>query len=392
MRFDFTPEEQRFRDDLASFLNGALPPGWIGPADESRDDHWQLYIDVRRGLADRGWLTVGWPKQYGGKGVFPITSTIFAEQMAYHRAPGNDRFGTRMIGPTLIRFGTEDQKRRFLPPIARGEVQWCQGYSEPDSGSDLASIRTRAVQDGHDFIITGSKIWSTLAHRADWMFLLARTDPDAPRHKGITMFLCDVHSPGVSVKPILNMAGYHSFNEVRFDSVRVPRSQVVGGLNNGWSTGLALLNFERSGIDYIGWASRTLDDIVHYARSAPDPDSSSLIYDPLFSAQLVDLRVEVESARLLTYEAAWQQGKGEASPTAASISKLAASEVNQRVHDFAVEMLGMYGPLAPGSDLAAFEGTLLKLRLFYTSGTILAGSNEIQRNIIAARGLNLPRK
>ncbi len=391
MRFEFTPEEQAFRSELAALLDDVLPQGWIGPADESKDRDWRIYVDVRRALAERGWLTMPWPVEYGGSDASRITSLIFSEEIAYRRAPGHDRFGTRMIGPTLIRHGTEAQKERFLPPIAKGMVQWCQGYSEPDTGSDLASLQTRAVEEGDYFVITGTKIWSTLAHRGDWMFLLARTDPEAPRHNGITLFLCDMSTPGVTVKPIINMAGYHSFNEVHFDGVRVPRENIVGGLNNGWRTGMALLNFERSGIDYVAWARRTLDDITGYAATAEGPDGGRLIDDPVVSARLAELSVEIDAARLMTYEVAWLQGKGEVPSVEPSMSKLSATEVNQRVHDFAVELLGMYGPLVPGSPLAEFEGTLLKLRLFYTSGPILSGTNEIQRNIIATRGLGLPR-
>ena len=392
MRFDFTPEERAFRSDLAALLDGVLPNDWIGPADESKDDDWQLYVDVRSALAERGWLTLPWPVEHGGAGASPITSLIFSEEMAYRRAPGHDRFGTRMIGPTLIRLGTEEQKTRFLSPIAKGQVQWCQGYSEPDTGSDLASLQTRAVEDGDDFIITGTKIWSTLAHRGDWMFMLARTDPDAPKHRGITFFLCDMSTPGVTVKPIINMAGYHSFNEVHFDGVRVPKENIVGGLNNGWRTGMSLLNFERSGIDYVAWARRTLDDLTGYATTAGALDGGRLIDDPVVTARFAELSVEIDAARLMTYEVAWLQGRGEAPSVEPAMSKLTATEVNQRVHDFAIELLGIYGPLAPGSPLAEFEGTLLKLRLFYTSGPILSGTNEIQRNIIATRGLGLPRE
>ena len=392
MRFDFTPEERAFRSDLTALLDDVLPDGWVGPADESKDHDWRLYVDVRRALAERGWLTLPWPVEHGGAGASPITSLIFSEEMAYRRAPGHDRFGTRMIGPTLIRLGTEEQKKRFLPPIANGQVQWCQGYSEPDTGSDLASLNTRAVEDGDDFVITGTKIWSTLAHRGDWMFMLARTDPGAPRHRGITFFLCDMSTPGVSVKPIINMAGYHSFNEVHFDGVRIPRDNIVGGVNNGWRTGMSLLNFERSGIDYVAWARRTLDDLAGYATAAEAPGEGRLIDDPVVSARFAELSVETDAARLMTYEVAWLQGRGEVPSVEPAMSKLTATEVNQRVHDFAIELLGMYGPLAPGSPLAEFEGTLLKLRLFYTSGPILSGTNEIQRNIIATRGLGLPRE
>ena len=255
MRFDFTPEESDFRRKLSAFLDGALPADWHGPADESRDDHWALNQQIKKGLADRGWFVMSWPTEYGGADSSPMMNTIFAEEMAYRRAPGHDRFGTRMLGPTLMRFGSDSQRAEHLGAIARGEVQWCQGYSEPNSGSDLASLQTRAVLDGDNFIVNGAKIWTSLAHRADMMFMLVRTDPDAAPHKGISLLLVDMKTPGIQVLPIINMAGVHSFNQVVFDDVRVPQANLVGDLNDGWRVGMTVLNFERSGIDYAVWAS-----------------------------------------------------------------------------------------------------------------------------------------
>ncbi len=392
MQFGFTPDEERFRAELRSYLDDVLPRDWAGPPDESREDHWALTQRVRRGLAERGWLVMSWPREYGGSDASPMMNVIFAEEMAYWRAPGNDRFGTRMIGPTLMALGTEEQKARFLPPIARGEVQWSQGYSEPDAGSDLAAIQTRAVDDGDDFVVNGSKIWNTLAHRAGWMFMLVRTDPDAPRHRGLSLLLCDLNSPGVTVRPIINMARTHSFNEVIFEDVRVPKENLVGGLNNGWKTGMSVLNFERSGIDYVGWAQRTLDELIQFARETDAPDGWPLARNAEVRRNLTELSTEVDAARLLTYEVAWRQGSGEVPAAEASMSKVAATEVNQKVMDFGVELLGMYGILEPGSPHARLDGRMLKMRLFYTSGTILAGTTEIQKNIIAQRGLGLPRE
>lgn len=388
MRFQFSEEERAFHADLNAFLDEQLPGDWTGPPDESRDDHWQLALDIRKRLADRGWLVMSWPEAYGGRNASPMMSIIFSEVMAYRRAPGNDRFGTRMIGPTLMAFGNEEQKRQLLPEIARGEVQWCQGYSEPDSGSDLASLQTRAVQDGDEFIINGTKIWNTLAHRADKMFMLARTDPDSPRHRGISMFIVDMRSPGVTVSPLVNMSGSHSFNQVTFDDVRVPASNLVGDLNDGWRVGLGLLNFERSGIDYVGWAQRTLDELRDYVVDN-DPSSAT---DPLVRDRFAELDADIEASRLLTYESAWLQGRGERPSMEPSMSKMTGSEVCQRVHEFGLELLGMQGLEEPGSPGAVLHGRILKLRLFYVSGTILAGTNEIQRNIIAQRGLGLPRE
>ena len=211
---------------------------------------------MRRALAERGWLTMTWPKEYGGQEASPMISLIFAEEMSYRRAPGNDRFGTRMLGPTLMHFGSEEQKLKYLPDIAQGGIQWCQGYSEPNTGSDLASLQTHAEFQGDEFVINGSKIWTSLAHRADMMFMLVRTDRDAERHAGISFLLVDMKSPGIQVNPIINIAGAHSFNQVMFDDVHVPAENLVGELHDGWNVAMNLLNFERGNIDYVSWAQK----------------------------------------------------------------------------------------------------------------------------------------
>lgn len=390
MRFDFTPEESDFRRKLSAFLDGALPADWHGPADESRDDHWALNQQIKKGLADRGWFVMSWPTEYGGADSSPMMNTIFAEEMAYRRAPGHDRFGTRMLGPTLMRFGSDSQRTEHLGAIARGEVQWCQGYSEPNSGSDLASLQTRAVIDGDNFIVNGAKIWTSLAHRADMMFMLVRTDPDAAPHKGISLLLVDMKTPGIQVLPIINMAGVHSFNQVVFDDVRVPQANLVGDLNDGWRVGMTVLNFERSGIDYAVWARAALEELVDYVKN-DDSLVSTVKTDPEVRGKLASLNTEIEAARLLCYDVAWRQGQGEVPSAEASISKVAGTEIYAKVLDYGTELLGMYGALEPGSEQAELQGNFLKMRLFATSGPILAGTNEIQKNIIAQRGLNLPR-
>lgn len=390
MRFDFTPEESDFRRKLSAFLDGALPADWHGPADESRDDHWALNQQIKKGLADRGWFVMSWPTEYGGADSSPMMNTIFAEEMAYRRAPGHDRFGTRMLGPTLMRFGSDSQRTEHLGAIARGEVQWCQGYSEPNSGSDLASLQTRAVLDGDNFIVNGAKIWTSLAHRADMMFMLVRTDPDAAPHKGISLLLVDMKTPGIQVLPIINMAGVHSFNQVVFDDVRVPQANLVGDLNDGWRVGMTVLNFERSGIDYAVWARAALEELVDYVKN-DDSLVSTVKTNPEVRGKLASLNTEIEAARLLCYDVAWRQGQGEVPSAEASISKVAGTEIYAKVLDYGTELLGMYGALEPGSEQAELQGNFLKMRLFATSGPILAGTNEIQKNIIAQRGLNLPR-
>ena len=391
LRFEFTAEESNFKRDLGTFLDNALPDDWQGPADESRDDHWDLNQKIKQGLADRGWLVMSWPKKYGGSDSSPMMNTIFAEEMAYRRAPGHDRFGTRMFGPTLMRFGSEDQRVKYLGSIARGEIQWCQGYSEPNSGSDLASLQTRAIDRGDHFIVTGAKIWTSLAHRADMMFMLVRTDPDSPPHKGISLIMVDMKSPGVEIQPIINMAGVHSFNQVIFSEVSVPKENLVGDLNDGWRVGMTVLNFERSGIDYAAWARAALEELIDYV-SGSDPIMGAISSDPIVRSNLAKLKTEIEAARLMCFDVAWRQGQGEVPSSEASMSKVAATDIYTKVLDYGVELLGMYGVLEPGSSQSELEGRFLKMRLFYTSGPILAGTNEIQKNIIAQRGLGLPRK
>ena len=392
MDFEFTAAEVAFRAELNAFLDAELPEGWVGPVDESKDDGWELNVRMKRALARKGYLTMAWPRAYGGQDASPFMNLIFAETMAYRRAPGNDRFGTRMLGPTLMHFGTEAQKSRYLPDIASGGMQWCQGYSEPDTGSDLASLQTHAAIDGDEFVLNGSKIWTSLAHRADMMFMLARTDRDAARHDGISFLLVDMHSPGLEVRPIVNMSGHHSFNQVTFDDVRVPRENLVGELHDGWNVAMNLLNFERGNIDYVAWAQRHWEEIRDYATATRGKSGARLIDVPAVSGRLAELSAEIEMARLITYEVAWLQTQGYPPSTEASMCKIAATEVNNAVLDFGLELLGGAGLIDDPDERDGLAGRLFRTRMSYTSGPILAGTNEIQKNIIAYRGLDLPRR
>ena len=391
MRFEFTSDDERFRTELRAFLGENLPSGWTGPPDEADDADWSLGQRIRQALAERGWLVMHWPAEYGGRDASPMRNIIFSKEMAYHRAPGNDRFGTRMIGPVLMRYGSDEQKRKYLSDIAAGNIQWCQGYSEPDAGSDLASLKTRAVLDGDRFIVNGAKIWTSLAHRADMIFMLVRTDPDAQKHRGISMLLVDMKSPGVEVRPIINMSGSHSFNQVTFDDVEVPAKNMVGDLNNGWRVGMSVLNYERSGVDYVGWGQRAWDELAQYCREEVAADGKPLSADPTVRRRMAELDAELEGARLLTYEVAWHQQNGEAPADVASMSKLAGTIANRNVLDYGLQLLGMYSVLEKGSAHVKLQGRFFKMGMYYTSGEILAGTTEIQKNLIAWRGLELPR-
>ncbi len=390
MEFKFTPEDDAFRQELRSFVQQELPDDWEGGGRWPEEWDWEFTQDMRQKLARKGWLTMHWPGEYGGQDASPVRSAIYNEELAYLRAPGRDIFGVRMLGPTLMIHGSEEQKQAHLPPIARAEVQWCQGYSEPESGSDLASLSTRAVVDGDDFVINGSKIWTTLAHRADWIMCLARTDTEAPKHRGISFILVDMKTPGIQVRPVINMAGGHEFNEVVFDNVRVPRRNVVGEENRGWYVAVTLLDFERSGIDYSAIARRLLDETRDYASEA-SRDGRPLVQTPWVRNELADRYIECEVARLMAYNVAYLQGEGQVPNKEASISKVFGSETLQRSANSALEILGMYGALGRNEERAPLKGRLQEHWMIAFSHKIAAGTSEVQRNIIAGRGLGMPR-
>ena len=390
MDFRFSPEEQDFRQQLRDFLEQELPPGWEGSANEDDDEVWELGLKIRKKLAERGWLTLAWPREYGGLEASHMMQVIFSEEMAYGRAPGRDIFGTRMLAPTLMIHGTEDQKLEYLPPVARGEVQWCQGYSEPESGSDLASLQTRAVEDGDDFVVNGTKIWTSAAHRADHMMVLTRTDPEAPKHRAISFLLADMHSPGIEVRPIVNMANQHHFNMVVFEDVRVPKKNLVGEQNRGWYVGATLLDFERSGVDYSAGSRRTLENLVDFCKENKR-NGRPLAEDPLARQRLADLAIEIDVSRLISYNVAWMQSQGLVPNKEASMGKVFGTELQQRVARDGMAILGLYGQLEPDSKYAALGGRIEKAYITAISATLAAGTSEIQRNIIATRGLGLPR-
>jgi 3-oxocholest-4-en-26-oyl-CoA dehydrogenase alpha subunit len=390
LEFKFTPEDDQFRQELRDFVLAELPPDWEGGGRWPEEWNWEFTRQMRQKLALKGWLTMHWPREYGGQDASPVRSAIYNEELAYLRAPGRDIFGVRMLAPTLMIHGSEEQKQTHLPPIARAEVQWCQGYSEPEAGSDLASLNTRAVRDGDEYVINGSKIWTTLAHRADWIMCLARTDPDAPKHRGISFILVDMKTPGIEVRPIRNMSGGHEFNEVIFNNVRAPIGNVVGEENRGWYVAVTLLDFERSGIDYSAMARRLLDEVREYASETMS-NGRPLIQTPWVRSLLAERYIECEVARLMAYNVAYMQGEGLVPNKEASMSKVFGSETLQRCTGAALEVLGMYGTLGRDDKWAALRGRVQEQWMISFSHKIAAGTSEVQRNIIASRGLGLPR-
>ncbi|MCH7996440.1 MAG: acyl-CoA dehydrogenase [Chloroflexi bacterium] len=390
MDLKLTPEQEAFRQEVRSFLDKELPSDWMGgPISFAYVDR-ETEMKWRKMLAEKGWNTMGWPKEYGGQGASPMMQTIFLDEWYYRGAPGLDTFGLELLGPTLMIHGTEEQKREHLAGIARGEVVWCQGFSEPESGSDLASLQTRAVEDGDDYIISGQKIWSSYAQYADRMFLLARTDPEAPKHRGITFFLLDMKTPGITVRPIQEMTGESSFNEEFFDSVRVPKANIVGEVNRGWYVAMTTLNFEREGITYTARARKPLDLLIDYVRETR-LNGTPLARDPAVQHKLAEMVLETEVSRLLSYRIAWLVDQGQEPQHESSICKLFSSELLLRVANAGMQILGLSGQLVEGDKWAPLKGRLQRMYLWSVSEPIGGGTSEIQRNIIATRGLGLPR-
>ncbi len=388
MDFQDTPEDAAFRREVREFLDKELPPDMrapdemtlgVGVGEDPRDMEWL------KQLATRGWVAPSWPKEYGGAGLPVMQQFIFNEEMARARAPRPNYIAIGMVGPTTIVHGTEEQKGEHLAGILSGEVYWCQGFSEPESGSDLASLQTRAVEDGDDFIINGQKIWTTGAHRADRMIMLARTDPDGPRHKGLSYFLLDMHTPGVTVRPLTNMAEMHSFNEVFFDNVRVPKKDLLGELNRGWYVALTTLAFERSGIINAVALQQLLEEVVEATRTF------RRAYDVQARYELADRAIEVQVAIMLSHRVISVQLKGQMPVQEASITKLYCSELGQRIARTAIGLAGLYGQLGPESPWAPLVGRIERMYLIQVGATLAGGTSEIQRNIIATRGLGLPR-
>ena len=390
MQFKFTKEEDAFREELRTFLEKELPRKWRYGLIETADEDSDLARKMRRKLADRGWLTLGWPRQYGGQDASPITQLVFNEEMAYHRSPGKDAFGIGMLGPALMMHGTEEQKRKYLPAIAEGRINWCQGFSEPGSGSDLASLQTRAVEDGDYFVITGQKIWTSGAHHADRFFMLARTDPDAPKHRGITFFMGDMKDSGVEVRPIVSATGRHSFNEVFFDGVRVNKRDIVGEVNRGWYVAMTLLGFERSTVEWPAAARRALEELLDYARDTR-VNGSRLIDDPIVRNKLANAAIDIEVSRMLCYRVAWLAAQGHAPDAAGSIAKVYSTAMLRRFSEAGMQIMGLTGQLRADSKYAALEGGMRHMYLETIGVNIAGGTADVQRNIIATRGLGLPR-
>jgi alkylation response protein AidB-like acyl-CoA dehydrogenase len=380
MDLRFSAEDEAFRAEARSWLEEHLTGEFAdarGLGGSGREhEGYEPRLAWEQLLGKSGWTCLGWPVEHGGRGATLTQQVIWAEEYSRADAPARiNHMGENLLGPTLVAFGSPPQQRRFLPPIARGEELWCQGYSEPDAGSDLANVKTRAVRDGDEWVIDGQKVWTSLAHWADWCFVVARTDPDAPKHKGLSYLLVPMDQPGVEIRPIVQLTGTSEFNEVFFDGARTSAENLVGEENGGWRVAMGTLGFER-GVStlaqQIGF-QRELDRVVALARA------NGRIDDPSLRLRLVDSWIGL---RLMRWNALRTMSGDEPGPEA-SIGKLHWATWHRALGALAADVAGM---AIDGDDI------LQRLFLFSRADTIYGGSNEIQRNVIGERVLGLPKE
>ena len=390
MRYTYEPDVESFREEVRQFIKDNLPPeeerlqrGYEGGFKTNQEEY-DYTMGFQKKLSEKDWLAMAWPKEYGGGGASHMRQLVYNEEMAYNGAPSMN-MGIAWVGPSLMLYGTEEQKAKFIPRITGADDWWCTLYSEPGAGSDLAALQTRAVRDGDEYVVNGQKIWTSGGHLADWGWLAARTDPDAPKHKGITMFMVDMKSPGVTVRPLINIADRHGFNEVFFEDVRIPANQVVGEVNRGWYHMAVALDFERSGIQAYAGGRKSVERLTNLAKNNPE----LIERRPSVKYELADRAVEVSVGTILAYRVATMQAKGLVPNYEASTSKLFGSEMGQRISLTGMHLLGTLGQLRDGTKHQVIDQATTYLSS--VSGTIAAGTSEIQRGIIATRGLGLPR-
>jgi alkylation response protein AidB-like acyl-CoA dehydrogenase len=395
MDFSRDPHEEAFRQEVRRFIRESLP---VDLAQRTRLDFRPRREDMQAWnaiLYRKGWSAPSWPREFGGAGWSPVERHIFADECAAADAPPLSVFGLLLAGPTIYTFGSDAQKRRHLPGILSGEVFWCQGFSEPDAGSDLASLRTRAVRDGDDWVITGRKIWTTHAHFADMMFCLARTDPDAKPQRGLSFFLFDMKAPGVSLRPIITLDRAHEVNEVTLDGVRVPNDALVGEANRGWDYAKFLLTHERTFSANVPKSRRALRRLKAIA-ARERKEGKPLADDPSLRRRIAEVEIELEALEFAVYRALSDKTGTSA---VSAILKMRGSELEQKLTSLTIESLGTralrHWPDPSAEDALANtifdpedEPGAMGTHLFLRAATIYSGSNEIQRNIIAKKFLD----
>lgn len=397
MQLEFSPAEIAFQQEVRTFIAENYPENLRSVQDEGHDLSKEDFLSWHRILAKKGWIAPAWPVEYGGTGWTATERFIWSEELAAADCVGTMPFGLSMVGPVIYTFGTPEQKARFLPGILSGDDWWCQGYSEPGAGSDLASLRTKAVRDGDHYVVNGQKTWTTMAQYADWGFFLVRTDPDAKAQEGISFLLIDMKSPGVTVRPIITLGGEHEVNEVWLEDVRVPVENRVYEENKGWTCAKFLLAHERTGIAAVARSKRGVEKIKAIARTEQDGDRP-LIANPFFKRKISELEIDLTALEFTELRSLAGEASGKGPGPESSLLKIKGSEIQQRITELALEAVGHYGapyfrgfgegdnehPIGPDYAHRAAP-TYFNTR----KTTIYGGSNEIQRNIIAKMVLGI---
>lgn len=394
MDFRYTPEEEKFRQDFVAWLEGVLAAKGTIPAfklKEALTERVAWYREFQKKLFDAGYAGITWPKEYGGRGGNVVESFILDEEIQKRAAAENfNAIGFGMAGGVILAFGTEEQKKRYIPAMLEGREIWCQGFSEPNAGSDLASLSTRAVKDGDDYVINGQKVWTSMAHLSDQCILVVRTDPSVAKHRGLSFFILDMKTPGVDVRPLVQITGDAEFNEVYFDDVRIPRTQMLGNEGDGWKISIATLMFERYAVSQYGAFWRSIDGLFELAKKVTR-NGRPAIEDPLIRQKLARFYSEVEILKFNTWRSRSKLLKGEVPGPEGSIEKLYWSEMNKAMQEFAMELEGPYHQLMYDSKWALADGMYQFAFLRSRANTIEAGTSEIQKNIIGERVLGLPK-
>jgi alkylation response protein AidB-like acyl-CoA dehydrogenase len=389
MDLSLSPSEREFRDEVRAWLEANHP----GPEPEGLEEVMAFRREWQGKLHEAGWAGISWPKEYGGRGATLIEQAIFAGEMARAEAPSPANvLGLAMGGPVVIAHGTEEQKRRYLEPILSAEEIWCQGFSEPESGSDLASLKTRAVKDGDEWVVTGQKVWTTFAQFAKWCMLVARTDPDAPKHKGLTYFLLDMEQPGVQVRPLVQITGEGEFNELFMEEARIPDANVVGGVGNGWAVAITTLMNERAGLAFgaIAQIANSLKRLGELARGTR-LNGGTAADDPVFRQRIAQLHIEAETMRLNAYRGLTKVMQSGIPGPEASLGKWQWADINQAIAELALDVEGAYARLDRGAEHAVANGAWQYGFLRSRANSIEGGTTDILKNIIAERVLGLPR-
>ncbi len=390
MDLSLSPSERDFRDEVRSWLEENHP----GPEPEGSLEQVMAFRTEWQGrLHEAGWAGISWPKEYGGRGATLIEQAIFVGEAARQEAPSPANvLGLAMGGPVVIAHGSDEQKQRYLEPILTAEEIWCQGFSEPESGSDLASLKTKAVKDGDEWVVTGQKVWTTFAQYAKWCMLVARTDPDAPKHKGLTYFLMDMEQDGVEAKPLVQITGEGEFNEVFIEEARIPDENVVGGVGNGWSVAITTLMNERAGLAF-GAISQIANSLKRLGGLAAGTriDGGTAADDPVIRQRLAQLNIEAETMRLNAYRGLTKTMQSGIPGPEGSLGKWQWADINQRIAELALDIEGAYAPLDRGAEHAVANGAWQYGFLRSRANSIEGGTTDILKNIIAERVLGLPR-